>query len=94
MPVNYNFTATSEKKNKRHMAEHFSGWKKKKNWQQKNQIPCSINSEGGEGPGRDREQVQLSRTTSSVTLMPCPKRAQDTSIGSKCLLLSTDPHKE
>lgn len=30
MPVNYNFTATSEKKNKRHMAEHFSGWKKKK----------------------------------------------------------------
>lgn len=46
MPVNYNFPAASEKEQKTHGRTFF--WLKKLT-KQKNQIPCSINSEAGRG---------------------------------------------
>lgn len=63
MPVNYNFTAASEKKNKRLMAEHFSCWEKK--------IPRSINSEGERGrQGQGTRVAQQDPILSLSSAMP------------------------
>lgn len=51
------------------MAEHFSGWEK--NWEQKNQIPRSINSEGERGrQGQGTRAAQQDPVLSYSSAMP------------------------
>lgn len=88
MPVNYNFTAASEKRTKDSWRNIFLVEKKTESRRTKFLAVLTVR---GRGAGRDRERVRLSRTPSSVTV----RHAQGVhGIGSKCLLLSTDPHKE